>query len=421
MSLSVQECEQHLKDTLGACATDAIVTYVNDVGELLTTAQAWSWLEGRSTTLDLIANQGYAELPTEIREITGYDATDGLLNTLRFTDTGTLLQMRANDIAVTTWNWFGAVTNQPRPTPNLLERSNRVDLDSSWTDLFGSPTFTTGQADPFGGSEAVRMTVVGSGVIRGQYVKWGPVEDGDYTISIYVKKGDLDTPAITVTSADLLTSLAAVTIDFSSDPATASVTGSTTYSPTITPVAEDWYRVECAFTVDSSVIGAGGVSVGLSAGASAGFTDFYGCQLNAGIVARPSYVVSGAVLPEYQEPVPILELWPTPTSTSLGALTIFYRAGWTVVEKDSDLLAIPDWIEPLFKSLLRAYVRGIEEEDEGTVEERVQRVLNGPLMDIAVRRDSRIAPNVGPLRNSAVAMSGTGTPDMLRTTVQGPS
>lgn len=422
MSLSVQECAEHLTQTLGGFSTDSVLTYINDVGEILTTASQWRWLEGRSTTLDLVSGQNYAELPDGIREIIGYDATEGLLNSLKFTDKNELLRMRTSSIAFNTWNWFAAVSYEGRPTLNLLKHSNRIDNATSWTDITGSPSFTTGQEDPFGGTDAVRMTVVAGSVIRGQYVKWGPVEDGVYTISVYVKKGDLNTPALTVTSADLLTSLAAITIDFSNDPATATVTGSTTYTPTIQPVAQDWYRVECAFTIDSSVIGAGGIAVGLSAGGSAGFTDFYGCQLNEGGKARESAITTGTALPVDSEPWPVLELWPTPQQDMDGALTIFYRGGWERVRKDTDLLAIPDWIEPLYKALLRAYVRGVEEEDEGTVDQRVRTVMEGPLMAVAVRRDSRIAPNIGPMRNTAITRSSAAdVATTLKTTVQGPS
>ena len=59
MSLSVQECAEHLTQTLGGFSTDSALTYINDVGEILTTASQWRWLEGRSATLDLVSGQNY--------------------------------------------------------------------------------------------------------------------------------------------------------------------------------------------------------------------------------------------------------------------------------------------------------------------------------------------------------------------------
>jgi hypothetical protein len=116
-----------------------------------------------------------------------------------------------------------------------------------------------------------------------------------------------------------------------------------------------------------------------------------------------------------------MEIWPTPATDDASALTIFYRSGWIRVEDDNDLIQIPEWMEALYKSILRAFGRGQEEEDEGTVEARLQNVVQGAIMASCIARDSKIQPNVGPIRNSAVSASGTAIPAMLRNTVQGPS
>ncbi len=418
MSLTVQNCLDHVAKVVGGYSKADGLSYINDVGEILATQQPWAWLEKQTATIDLIAGQTYAALPDGIREITGYDATNGLLNTLKFTDVGTVLQMRASDISVTTWNWHGALTYRDSDVPNSVKHSNRFD-GSSWADS-GTPTLVTGFSDPLGGMNATEFTVSSTADRRDQIIPYGCVTAGVNCVSIYVKKGSGGGGLIAV--RDVKTTaivMAQLSVTFGTV-ATVAAVGDTTFTPTIEPILDGWYRIQCGFTYDTSIHGEDGVLLQVIGG-NGGKTQFFGAQINRTKFATPLVIVNGTTLPSGGEPEPVLELYPVPTADSDAALTIFYRGGWGRVKADTDVLSMPDWIEPLFKAMLRAYVKGIEEEDEGTVDQRLDSVMRGPLMAGCISRDAKIAPNVGALRGSAVSGSGTFIPAMLRNTVQGPS
>ena len=419
MSLSVKDCSEHIKRSLGASPSADPLGYINDAGEFLASIQQWSWLEGRSAVLDMVANQSYTDLPKGIREITGYDATSGLLNSLQLTDVATLLGMRSNDITISTWNWYGAVTHKLSSPPNSVRHSNNFG-GTSWADAGTPPTLATGKADPLGGTSATMFTVTALADIRKQVVPYGDITAGVNCVSIYVQKGSSNDPILEVRdakTAGVLMVKMAVTFG---TVATVATTGDTTFTATIEPVQDGWYRIKCGFTYTTATHGEDGVQLQLIGGTS-GTTKFFGAQINEGNVANELTIVSGDILPEGGEPEPILEIWPTPTVDSAGALTIFYRSGWSRVSDDNDLIRVPEWIEPLYKSILRAFARGQEEEDEGTVEARLQSVVQGAIMASCVSRDSRIQPNVGPMRSTAVNVSGSAPAQMLRTEVTGPS
>lgn len=120
---------------------------------------------------------------------------------------------------------------------------------------------------------------------------------------------------------------------------------------------------------------------------------------------------------------PRLELYPTPAENETGAVTIFYRAGWTSVKAGSDhaRINIPDFMEPLFKQVLRAFGRGYEMEDEASMDRRLAEIQVGPLYRAAVRRDGNIQLNYGEMQGGAVQMVTPYANNWLRTTVEGPS
>ena len=101
-------------------------------------------------------------------------------------------------------------------------------------------------------------------------------------------------------------------------------------------------------------------------------------------------------------PTPRLEIWPTPGANETAAMTFFYRAGWTELTNDTDILRLPGYCELLYLEILRAMARGFEEEDQGSISERLVQVIGGPLIVIARERDSMVQPSYGALRNGAV-------------------
>lgn len=103
---------------------------------------------------------------------------------------------------------------------------------------------------------------------------------------------------------------------------------------------------------------------------------------------------------------PRLEVYPTPTAALSGALTLFYRAGWTDLSDDVDAVSVPPWIEALYLQVLAAFARGLEEEDEAPLSTRLLEVRAGALFEAAVRDDADLEPSLGSILGGAVPSYG---------------
>ncbi|MDE0913885.1 MAG: hypothetical protein OSB57_01755 [Planctomycetota bacterium] len=122
-------------------------------------------------------------------------------------------------------------------------------------------------------------------------------------------------------------------------------------------------------------------------------------------------------------PTPVLEVYPTPTTSTAGAniLTLNYRAGWAKVSADETLLTLPSWVEALFLDYVVAFARGYMEEDTASLSQRVQAVQQGQLYANAVRRDGEFQPEMGVLNNGAAQPSYASNRFRNESTVGGPS
>lgn len=107
-------------------------------------------------------------------------------------------------------------------------------------------------------------------------------------------------------------------------------------------------------------------------------------------------------------PTPRLEIWPSPGANEVAAMTLIYRAGWTTLSSDTALLRIPPYLELPYLEILRALARGFEEEDQGSVSQRLAGVMTGPLMAVAKERDDMVQPHYGRIRNGAAESVLTG-------------
>lgn len=94
-----------------------------------------------------------------------------------------------------------------------------------------------------------------------------------------------------------------------------------------------------------------------------------------------------------------LELWPTPSASTADYFTLFFRSGWARVDDDNDALDLPDWLEPVFKQLLRLTARGYEEDDLGAVAERFEQFKASQLWSDALTRDGMLQPSIGTQHN----------------------
>jgi hypothetical protein len=111
-------------------------------------------------------------------------------------------------------------------------------------------------------------------------------------------------------------------------------------------------------------------------------------------------------------PIPILELYPTPVSTDNQALTIYYRSGWTppLNLDESSQINIPEYLEPLYIQILRAFARGYEEEDQASLDTRLQALYTGVLFLTCAERDGMIQHQYGPPLQTGLSAVGTYLP-----------
>jgi hypothetical protein len=92
-------------------------------------------------------------------------------------------------------------------------------------------------------------------------------------------------------------------------------------------------------------------------------------------------------------PVPLLEIWPSPSSNQNGVLRLFYRARWQQLYSDSDMVNIPEWMESLYVWIARAYARGYEREDEASLHARLQEIVQSPIFEATKLSDGATQPS----------------------------
>lgn len=96
--------------------------------------------------------------------------------------------------------------------------------------------------------------------------------------------------------------------------------------------------------------------------------------------------------------VPILEIWPNPSSDQIGAWTVFYRSRWSQVTDDQTIISIPEFVESLFLRLVRAYAKGYERDNVEPLEVLLERIESGREFKAAVRSDGMVQWSYGRLR-----------------------
>lgn len=81
---------------------------------------------------------------------------------------------------------------------------------------------------------------------------------------------------------------------------------------------------------------------------------------------------------------------------------ITYEVGWQSIDGHcavSEVLPLPDYVEPLFGELLEAYTQGLEEPIGGSPSRRCAEVVVGPIALAAFQADTRAVPDIGPMQN----------------------
>lgn len=97
---------------------------------------------------------------------------------------------------------------------------------------------------------------------------------------------------------------------------------------------------------------------------------------------------------------PVLEIWPTPSASVSDALTIIYKARWPDLVNDNTVVLLPPFAESLLVDFCRAFARGYEAEEQGSLSERLAQIHAGPVFAAAERQDSAMQANIGAMRGS---------------------
>jgi hypothetical protein len=89
-----------------------------------------------------------------------------------------------------------------------------------------------------------------------------------------------------------------------------------------------------------------------------------------------------------------LYLYPTPSTTG-EKFWLHYSAGWNQISASpasGRVLTLPQFLEPLFWSVLQAVAKGVEEDDDGAVERRLESVRASSMLADAKRKDADQQP-----------------------------
>jgi len=99
--------------------------------------------------------------------------------------------------------------------------------------------------------------------------------------------------------------------------------------------------------------------------------------------------------------LPQLALFDTPQTNIVNALTVPYRAGWPTLTTDIQFCPIPSWCDACFIQGWRAYLRGLEEEDNAPMSARMASWMVDPLTQMAMDYDGGVQQNIGQQRGGA--------------------
>lgn len=123
----------------------------------------------------------------------------------------------------------------------------------------------------------------------------------------------------------------------------------------------------------------------------------------AGFYAAVAYQARSGTTP----PLPRLELWPTPDSTTAGAIAhLYYRASWEPLTSAGQTVALPPYMEALYLMVARAFAQGLEDEDAGHLEDRLQKLMTGALWIACTTRDAGEQSDYGIMADGPAAYTG---------------
>jgi len=345
MTLTAHDAIRHIQHTLASDSVPAVgaMRILNDAGNFLVNMNNWRWLESEQATLDFAKDTSYVWLPGNFRELLGVQTADGLNQGIQMTTQQKLLELRAVAVA-NSFVYQAAVVHAQRQvaaSSQLTCSSNPADTNTALLNDGINPAVTFTFSTTAG---TVLETATAREVVRGSTSALTMVA---FTDAINAA------PALYFKAAD---------------------------NNTTTPDS----KINLTYARP-------GLDGNLGAEAS-WFTD-----TNSKFSAAPNMTggIGGG------PPRPRLDIWPTPTTDSLAAVTVYYRAGWMAVENDNQFLYMPEWIETLYLHLVRSFARGYERESEFNIAVMLDTLINSPLYLSAQQRDKEMTPSFGAMAGGA--------------------
>lgn len=93
--------------------------------------------------------------------------------------------------------------------------------------------------------------------------------------------------------------------------------------------------------------------------------------------------------------IPRLEIAPEVPAGHAGAFVIHYRAGWVTIVSQEQEFHLPRFLYPSFREVLRHFMRGTFESDEGTCDQRLAGFTEGSLFAQAMEADANFQIDFG--------------------------
>lgn len=418
------------------------LSIANQAGQHLVSMRDWSFLKGRSVTLGTVTGQSYIALPTDFNRTVSVKVTSGTASRFKETTLQEINNLRSYDVTTTNNNWYGAVDYKLPDALNFLAHTEGFNEDAYWsTSLTGVTANSTLGPFQLAGEAATADTLNDAdstarkltGTVRASALP--AVSDGTvYTFSVYLKKGTADDTSIEIRSPSPGTELTEAVVTWGATPTVAigSSTGSGDHTVALEQVWGDgntgWVRVSASITYDRQE-GTGGLACSIypagSTAADTGTCIAWGAQLNRSALATTYYPVLSSQPDQSQVPVPVYELYPTPTADEADTLRLFYLSGWTEVTSDTEIMPIPQEVETLYLELVRAFARGYElsgtDRDTASIEEELIKVEQSSIYAHAARFDARKQRTIGRLRNGAIQSSRGYVSTNLRDSLPGPT
>lgn len=443
--LTAGDAQEHIRHTLGSEMSSEVshMDVVNAAGRYLCSMHPWQWLDRRATLLDLEAGLGYVRLPVGLSSLYAVRGTTSAANDIVLGGLDALHKLRLN--SGTEYPWRGAVTRRVMPVRNLLRYSNAPGQSAAWAysdgtgavsnNSFIDPHLGTTTAATVSDSDATATSAL-TQTIPAHLLK----DATKYAVSVELAPSPITTT--TPPKSGFLVSTPSpgsgglqtlIEIQWGSTPwqdaPTATVIGDNTGGAVAldpVPVGQGVWRFTVSGYTHQLDENYGTLRVSVQPSRAAWSADSGTADVTqTGTVAFIRAWAHEGVLPfDYEETAsaltvpqraePVLEVNPTPTTTSIGALSALYRADWGEATDDDDELTLPyeGWLDTLYIQIVRAYARGWEEETMGTLDARLAQIESGPIALRAKQRDGMIQPSVGQIKNGAWAMAKRHGPDV---------